>query len=320
MPGHPDSSSPGPEILIEGTVVHVSRTDCEAEVDGNRIRFHVLGRTIRAAGGKNPIRVGDRVRLILHSGTVVLDEILPRESTLQRTTIAHGRVVRREVAANLAMAIFVIPAVEADPAMQPRRLRLLDRMLVSAEYVDLPAQVCVNKIDQLGDHAHLETMIAPYRRAGYNVLRTCALAGDGVEALRDSLPDGLTAFVGPSGAGKTSLITALTGRHDLKTLEISSSTGKGRHATTSTSAYPLDGDRWVVDVPGLRSFGLEDVDREDLPYCFVEFREFLGECDNRWCTHLAEPGCAVRAGIDVGTIAPQRYESYRRLMAEDRPT
>ncbi|HJO06790.1 MAG TPA: ribosome small subunit-dependent GTPase A, partial [Chloroflexota bacterium] len=305
-----------PANLIEGTVVHVSRTDCEADVNGNRVRFHILGGVIRAAGGKNPVRVGDRVRLTLHSGTIVLDEILPRDSTLQRTTTAHGRTVRREVAANLALAVFVIPAVESDPAMRPRRLRLLDRMLVSAEYVDLPSVICLNKIDLLGDQQELEAVIAPYRRAGYPVLRTCALAGDGVEALRDALPAGLAAFVGPSGAGKTSLITALTGRHDLKTLTINSATGKGRHATTSTSAHELDDDRWVVDVPGLRSFGLDDVDPGDLAVCFVDFHEFLGECKNRWCTHMVEPGCAVRAAVDEGTIAAQRYESYRRLMVD----
>ena len=302
--------------MIEGTVVRVSRTDCEAEVAGKRMRFHVRGGTIRAAGGKNPVRVGDRVRLSLHSGTVVLDEILPRESILQRTTTAHGRTVRREVAANLAVAVFVIPAVEADPAMRLRRLRLLDRMLVSAEYADLPAQVCVNKIDLVVDQSALAAMIGIYRRAGYPALQTCALAGDGVESLRASLPIGLTAFVGPSGAGKTSLITALTGRHDLKTLAVSASTGKGRHATTSSEAFELDADRWVVDIPGLRSFGLEDVDREDLAYCFAEFREFLGQCDNRWCTHLAEDGCAVRAAVEGGVIAPARHDSYRRLMED----
>lgn len=299
--------------MAEGTVVRVSRTDCEAEVAGNRVRFHVRGGTIRAAGGKNPVRVGDRVRLTVHSGTIVLDEILPRESMLQRTTTAHGRTVRREVAANLAMAVFVIPAVESDPAMRPRRLRLLDRMLVSAESADLPAQICVNKIDLLGDQSELAAMIGIYQGAGYRVLRTCALAGDGVEILRDSLPEGLSAFVGPSGAGKTSLITALTGRHDLKTLAISASTGKGKHATTHSEAFELNDGRWVVDVPGLRSFGLEDVDREDLAYCFAEFREFLGQCDNRWCTHLIEDGCAVRAAVDGGLISPERHDSYRRL-------
>ncbi len=283
-------------------------------MDGNRVQFHVRGGTIREAGGKNPVRVGDWVRLTVHSGTIVLDEILPRESMLQRTTIAHGRTVRREVAANLAMAIFVIPAVESDPAMRPRRLRLLDRMLVSAEHAELAAQVCVNKIDLVTDQSELAAIAGAYQRAGYRVLKTCAPAGDGVEALRDSLPAGLTAFVGPSGAGKTSLITALTGRHDLKTLAVSASTGKGRHATTSSEAFELDGGRWVVDVPGLRSFGLEDVDKEDLDYCFAEFREFLGQCDNRWCTHLVEDGCAVQAAVDAGVIEPARHDSYRRLM------
>lgn len=300
--------------MVEGTVVRVSRTECEAEVDGNRVKFHVRGGTIRAAGGKNPVRVGDRVRLTVHSGTIVLDEVLPRDSILQRTTIAHGRSVRREVAANLAMAIFVIPAVESDPAMRPRRLRLLDRMLVSAEHADLPALVCVNKIDLVTDQSELAAMIGVYQRAGYRVLQTCAPAGDGVDDLRASLPAGLSAFVGPSGAGKTSLITALTGRHDLKTLSVSASTGKGRHATTASEAFELDGGRWVVDVPGLRSFGLEDVEKEDLAYCFAEFRDFLGHCDNRWCTHLVEDGCAVLAAVDAGGIAPARHDSYRRLM------
>ena len=98
--------------MICGTVVQVSRTACEAEVSGSRGKFHVLGGTIRASGGKNPVRVGDKVKLTIHSGTMVLDEILSRESILQRTTTSHGRTVRRQIAANLAMAVFVIPAVE----------------------------------------------------------------------------------------------------------------------------------------------------------------------------------------------------------------
>lgn len=272
-----------------------------------------MGGTIRSSGGKNPVRVGDKVRLTVHSGTIVLDKILSRESMLQRTTTSHGRTVRRQIAANLAMAVFVIPAVESDPAMKPRRLRLLDRMLVSSEHANLPAQICVNKTDLVTDKEELETTISIYQQAGYQVARTCAPAGDGVELLRCSLPDGLTAFVGPSGAGKTSLIKALTGRHDLKTLSISSSTGKGKHATTSSEAYELDRKRWVVDIPGLRSFGLDDVESEHLCYCFAEFRQFIGHCENRWCTHLEEENCAIQKAVHDGIIAAARLDSYQRL-------
>ncbi len=303
-----------PEENLFGTVTEVQRTHCRASVAHSEVQFHVPGRIIRDAGGKNPLRVGDRVLIGIRSGTLVLNTILPRESKLTRTMDEHGSVRKRsELAVNLALAMFVLPVTE-DSRLQTRRFRLLDRMLVGAQYAGINASICVNKLDLLEEQSGLDSMLQNYSKIDYPVLKTTALTGEGIDALRRSLPAGLTALVGPSGSGKTSIIRALTGLSNLTTLSVNTTTSKGRHATSSSKAYDLGNGCWVVDVPGLRSFGVDDVPPKELANHFREFEAHQGNCQDQFCTHVDNAGCAVKRAVNDNNIPSHRYESYLRMM------
>lgn len=303
-----------PEETLFGTVTEVHRTHCRASVAHSELQFHIPGRIIRDAGGKNPVRIGDRVLIGMRSGTLVLNRILPRKSKLTRTMEEHGSVrTRSELAVNLALAMFVLPVTEHS-ALQIRRFRLLDRMLVGAQYAGINASICVNKLDLLEEQSGLDNMLQNYSEIDYPVLKTTALTGEGIDALKSSLPTGLTALVGPSGSGKTSIVRALTGRSDLTTLSINTTTSKGRHATSSSKAYDLGNKRWVVDVPGLRTFGVDDVPTKEIAKTFREFQAHTKNCQDQFCTHVESAGCAVKRAVDDNKISSHRYDSYLRMM------
>ena len=301
-----------PTPTWQGVVTNVARSRCVAAVGENEVEFHVPGSMIRDNGGRNPVRVGDRVTLALRSGTLVLQGIGERTSEFQRTHAEQGRSPRSAtIAANLAMAVFVLPATA-----ERRHLRMLDRMLVGACWADIPALVCVNKWDLATDPAALQDRLRPYREEGWPIQYTIAPAGDGVAGLLELLPAGLSALIGPSGAGKTTLIRAITGRADLKTLGVNSHTGKGRHVTTAVSAYQVDPDRWVVDAPGLKTFGVAQAPQEMVLAAFPEIERAARYCRQRWCDHEGREGCRVAADIRSGLISRERWSSYRLLIAE----
>ncbi len=296
----------------KGVVTNVARSRCLASVDRTEVEFHVPGSLIRKNGGRNPVRVGDRVTLALRSGTLVLQSIEQRASEFQRTHSEQGRNPRSAtIAANLAMAVFVLPATA-----EIRHLRMLDRMLVGAHWADIPALICVNKWDLVTDAGALQARLRPYRDAGWPIQFTIAPAGDGVAGLLDLLPGGLSALIGPSGAGKTTLIRSITGRSDLKTLGVNSRTGKGRHVTTAVSAYQVDSERWVVDAPGLKTFGVAQAPPAAVGAAFPEIARATEGCQQRWCDHRGKSGCQVDADIRAGLISEERWRSYQLLIAE----
>ncbi|MBD3367556.1 MAG: ribosome small subunit-dependent GTPase A, partial [Candidatus Eisenbacteria bacterium] len=157
---------------------------------------------------------------------------------------------------------------------------------------------------------------APYEAAGYTVLPTCAISGDGVEELRHELAGRFSVLAGPSGAGKSSLLNAVEPGLGLRVRSVSRKTGKGKHTTTNVHIFPLDEKTFVADTPGFRELGFWRIEPEELPSLFPEFLEYVGECRFTSCRHVPEPGCAVKEAVEAGEIDPGRYESYRRLLEE----
>lgn len=213
--------------------------------------------------------------------------------------------------ANVDQVVVVFAAAHPEP-----RLRMLDRFLVQSEMSGLPAVIVVNKSD-LVDRSEIESRFSVYVRAGYPVLYTSVLTGEGLEGLRDRLCGRISVLTGPSGVGKSSLLNVLEPGFRLRTGEVSEAVRKGRHTTVMAELLPLSCGGYVADTPGLRELGLWGVSRDRLDECFPEFRPYLGDCRfGRGCSHTHEPDCAVRAAVESGEVSLDRYESYRTLWDE----
>lgn len=274
----------------------------------------VRGRLKQEQLETNLMATGDRVRWRpTRAGLGVIEEVLPRETQLSRRR--PGTDEEQVLVANPDQAVFIFAAREPEP-----KLRMLDRLLVLAENNDLPALICINKVDLVEDEESLKAMVwrfATYEEIGYPVVYTSAKTGLGVGELREHLAGKLSVLSGPSGVGKTSLLNAIQPDLGLHTREISEATGKGRHTTVATRLWPLEVGGYVADTPGLREAGLWDIAPEELDWHFPEMRDYVPNCRFSSCTHTHEPECAVKAAVEAGEISEERYESYKRLLEGD---
>ncbi len=197
----------------------------------------------------------------------------------------------------------------ASPAPIPQ---LIDRLLAVGEANGLPVAVVLNKID-LDPGLGLERRL---RAAGYEVFRTSARTGEGIDRLRGALMGSTSVVTGPSGAGKSSLLNAIQPGLRLRTGEISAKVGRGRQTTVGAVMVPLVGGGYLMDTPGFSEVGLWGIEPGALAECFPEMRPLIGRCRYADCRHVAEPGCGIRAAVEAGQIAADRYQSYRALLEE----
>lgn len=270
--------------------------------------------TIAAAAETLKLAVGDYVVLEQDdSGPAwAIAEILPRRSRLARR-VPGGGYGERVVAANVDQVVIVFAA--ANPEPHPR---MLDRFLVIAEANGLAARIVINKVELVGGAGEARQRWSVYERAGYPVHFTSAKRDEGLDALHDALVGRTSVLTGPSGVGKSSLMNAIFPGLDLRVGEISESVNKGRHTTVGGYLHPLPDPEggYVADTPGLREVGMWALSPSELDACFPEFRPFVDDCRFGDCTHRVEPDCAVRAAVERGEIAPERYDSYLRLRGE----
>lgn len=276
--------------------------------DGRLISASLRGKVKQDS--KLKLAVGDDVDVESEDGeSWSIITIHPRRGTLVRRAPgnAYGE---RVVAANIDQVLIVFAAAQPEP-----HVRMVDRFLVIAEANEIPAVIVINKIE-LADEAATRARFSAYDRAGYTVHYTSVKAIVGLEALRDTLHDRVSALTGPSGVGKSSLLNSMYPGLDLRVGEISQSVQKGRHTTVGADLHPLPGGGFVMDTPGLREMGVWGLTSGDLERCFREFRPHIGDCRFSDCRHLVEPGCAIRAAVDRGEIAVERFESYVKLYEE----
>jgi ribosome biogenesis GTPase len=272
--------------------------------------------------------VGDFVRLEeTQDGAGKIVEVLPRRNKLARKSavpMPSARPFEQVIVANVDQVVPVFAAAEPAP-----KWNMLDRYLVSAESAGLAALICITKLDlaQTQDEeiqGDLWSAVDEYRRSGYPVILTSTVTGEGLDELKTALGGRISVFLGKSGVGKTSLLNALQPGLGLRVNEVSQVTGKGKHTTTHLEMFPLEFGRHngdacgaIVDTPGVREFGLWDVDEYDLAQYFPEMRPYLGRCKfGLDCSHDEEPGCAVRKAVIAGEISPRRYQSYLRLRVD----
>jgi ribosome biogenesis GTPase len=251
--------------------------------------------------------IGDHVRVLeQRPGHGIIEEVLPRDNELVRGAAGNSRFLD-VIAANLDLLVVVHSLRE--PVINLARI---DRFLLIAEAAEIPVLLCLNKLDLL-DRAEAEAIAEIYRCIGYPVILTSASTCEGVDALRAAITDKVSALVGPSGVGKSSLLNDIQPGLRLRTGEISEATGKGRHTTTTAELLPLAAGGWVADTPGLRELAIREVEPEDLGWLFPEFREAMTQCRFSNCSHREELDCAVRAALEAGTISSERYRSYLRI-------
>ena len=283
------------------------------ERDGAVYRVSTGDATVRAVlrgkAKRGALRavVGDIVRLEPEPGGEVfgIAGVEPRRSLLARR-VPDSRGAR-PIAANLDR-VFVVTAT-ASPTPIPQ---LIDRLLAVAEANALPAAVILNKID-LDPGLELERRL---RAAGYEVFLTSARTGEGIDPLRGALIGSTSVVTGPSGAGKSSLLNAIQPGLRLRIGEMSEKVGRGRQTTVGAIMVPLEGGGYLMDTPGFSEVGLWGIEARGLAECFPEMRPLIGQCRYADCRHVTEPGCAVRAAVEAGHIAADRYESYRALLEE----
>ena len=294
------------------TVVRATGSWYDVLHDGATVRCRIRGRLrLKGVRSTNPVVVGDEVVCeAAEGGDYVIADILPR----------RNYVIRR--ASNLSKESHII-AANVDQALLMASLRspetpteFVDRFLVTCEAYKVPVTILLSKID-LQDAEAVAEFRAVYEGAGYRVLEVSARKGLGVEEVRELLTGRTTLVSGNSGVGKSTLIQAIDPSLDIRTGEISESHHKGRHTTTFSTMYPLAGGGAVIDTPGIKGFGLIDIDEAELWHYFPEMMRAAPGCRFYNCTHTHEPGCAVVEAVKAGEIAWPRYESYLKILDED---
>ena len=271
------------------------------------------------SGATNPVAVGDRVRYELDGAATeehpaVIKEILPRDNYLIRRSTNLSRQ-SHVIAANLDQAVIVVSLYFPEI-----KLPFLDRILVTCEVYKVPAVIVLSKVDLYRDQVpeQVEAFRRIYEGAGYPVIETSTLTGEGVEALRERCRGRVNLFSGESGVGKSSLIKALDPALNPKVGQISEAHLQGKHTTSLYEMYRLGSGGYVIDTPGLRGFGLVDLEKAEISKYFPEMLRVMDDCRFVPCTHTHEPGCAVKAAVDDGRISADRYNSYLGMLEEDK--
>ena len=298
----------------------------EAE-DGETYMCELRGRLKEEAKTSDIAAIGDRAAISTRreEGTDVLmgviESLAPRQSVLsraQRTTGKRGvgQAEREQVViANADRALFVFAAAQPGPDLD-----ILDRLLVAGEKSGIGELLIVlNKID-LDFALDVEDSIAVYERIGYQVIRTSALAGDGVELLKAALKGGISVFTGPSGVGKTSLLNRIQPGLGRQVKAVGRNSEEGVHTTRDSALVRLDGGGYIADTPGIRSIAVWDIEPDELDAYYVDIARHVLDCKFSNCTHTDEPNCAVQAAVKRGSIAVRRYRSYLELREELRDT
>ncbi len=266
-----------------------------------------------AARNSSRVVTGDRVIVVKRAADPwQFQAVLERSSKLFRPDPANSQ---RELvlAANIDLGLIVLAA--GSNGFAPS---LLDRVLIALERSGIAALICVNKIDRLSsaeERSKVESDLDVYRRLGHGALALSAQSGQGTDALRGLLQDRRAALVGKSGVGKSSLLAAIHPAYTRAVAPVRAADDRGRHTTTSSELVFLDAKSWIVDTPGVRSFGLWNMDENSVRDSFPEFAELAGECRFRNCLHVSEPQCAVREAVQRGWLVRARYDSYRRILA-----
>ncbi len=242
---------------------------------------------------------GDRVTISVNDKAEnTIDVIHPRSSVLTRPPVA-----------NIDRLFIVASSCEPNPV-----LLIIDRLTAIAVNKGIEPIVVFTK----SDLASVDEYIEIYRKSGIKAIAVSSINGEGVDEVKNELKNHISAFCGNSGVGKSTLLNAIDPRLSLKTAEISDKLGRGKHTTRQSELFKVEGG-YVADTPGFSSFDLEETElikKEDLPYAFPEFEEYLGMCKFTSCLHIKDKGCKIIEAVESGLISNSRHESYCIMMEQ----
>ena len=263
----------------------------------------------------NPVAVGDNVMIDAEKDneTGIITEVLDRKNYILRKASNLSKQ-SQIIAANLDQVLIMVTII-----LPKTPVEFIDRFLVTAEAYRIPAKIIFNKTDLYGkkELERLEYLISVYSQIGYECLRISLNKGTGLEELQELMKDRISLISGNSGVGKTTLLNILNPELDLKTAEISDYHKQGKHITTFPEMHRLPFGGFAIDTPGLRGFGVVDMERNEIYHFFPEIFKVSRDCKFYNCLHLDEPGCSVRKAVEQGEIDSLRYRSYLSILNDE---
>ena len=286
--------------------------------DGTFYDCRIKGKfRIKGIKSTNPVAVGDEVTFELETvgeETIgVIKNIAERRNYIIRKSVNLSKQVHI-IASNLDQAFLMITL--NNPTTYTS---FIDRFLVTAEAYDIPAILLFNKMDSYDEDEKVEVeyLLELYKSIGYKTIGISAKLGQNIEEVRDMMKGKTSMFSGNSGVGKSTLINALEPSLSLKTADISEQHLQGQHTTTFAEMYDLSFGARIIDTPGIRGFGIVEMEKDELGDYFPEFFKLKSQCKFNNCLHIDEPKCAIKEALENGKLAWSRYRSYVQMLEED---
>ena len=283
--------------------------------DGRLIDCKIKGNfRLKGIRSTNPVAVGDRVDIVLNNeGTAVITSIDDRKNYIVRRSSNLSKQ-SHIIAANLDQCFLVVTVNYPETSTI-----FIDRFLATAEAYRVPVSLIFNKVDRYNDDElrYLDGLVNLYEYIGYPCYKVSAVRGEGIDEIRSLLDHRVTLFSGNSGVGKSTLINAIHPDFQARTGEISEYHNKGMHTTTFSEMFEIGEEGYLIDTPGIKGFGTFDMSQEEVGHYFKEIFQYSAQCKYGNCTHVHEPGCAVRKAVEEHLISESRYLSYLNILEDE---
>ena len=301
-------------MLMQGVVIKSTGSWYIVKIDnGELLNCRIRGKfRIQDIKSTNPIVVGDKVLLSQEEDSFLIDELFDRKNIIVRKSVNLSKQTHI-LASNIDQAILVVTMQSPQTSTG-----FIDRFLVSAQAYGVDVVILFNKTD-LYDKATLvllEERRSIYKKIGYCCLSKSTL-NDDLSDIKELMKGKVNVISGHSGVGKSTLLNSIQPNLNITTQEISEQHQQGQHTTTFSEMYDLDFGASIIDTPGVRGFGLIEMDKYDLGDYFVEFFKLKSNCKFNNCLHINEPKCAVKLALENGEIAPSRYKNYLKMLEQD---